>query len=122
MPHMRNALALCVTFVFVAASSLAFGAPVQDRQTADSRSFFTFTGIVLAVDPESNELTLEEASAEAEKTTFILDTEAKLEKNGRAIELSEIATGDPVSVEYDVRPSGQKVVQKLELITKPTTF
>lgn len=106
-------------------SSLFLSIPALARQSAtrgvesDPQSApHSTAGIVLAVDAHHARLSVEEASYQGSHLSFTLAPDARIEKDGKAIALTDVSVGDPVSVDY--RTQGQKkIVTEMTVLTEP---
>lgn len=104
-----------IVALFLASAPVLFGATAGHED--ESAEFFA--GVVLAVDTDAGKLSLEEASLEGEKMSFLIAPETEIRRNGETAELADIEIGDPVSVEY-VRSDGKNVARSVEVIIAPT--
>jgi Cu/Ag efflux protein CusF len=93
-------------------------AAVQQQQVAH------VSGIVLAVNSQTHRIAVKQAGlgeGEVTKATFefVVEAGSQITKNGQSIDLTNIKTGDPVTVAYTISMN-QKMAQSIEVLTSPT--
>lgn len=100
-------------------ASMTAGSELQSEMQVDE-AMLHFSGIVLAVDTSRGLVTVEEASVEGLERDFVVLKDTDIQKNGVSIPLGSIASGEPVSIEYETTARGNEA-RSVKLITVPAT-
>lgn len=103
---------LAIGFMVLALTFAAVSFALAQEKAAEVKP--ELTGTIASVDAATQKLVVSSgADADAKETALVVDAASKIEKDGKAATLAELAAGDTVTLSYKADEKGQNVVSTL---------